>query len=216
VAPPLAAELYLRDNIGNLMRADSPDEVNLDTNTFKLLSGSFDNLEVKGSNLKIGNLKIDKYELIASSGKVSIMETLREKDVVVKESPVADLTMYVAIEDMKELLEAYYESLNDMEVVAKEGYLEISGVSDTPRGKSVPIVFEVELSSSDWSSLQVEVTDLSQADTYALQLNEEEVEELIEVYTIDISFENTSPAIFINSVNITTQEVVITANTSLS
>src|SRR6056297_3140946 len=64
VAPPLAAELYLRDNIGNLMRADSPDEVNLDTNTFKLLSGSFDNLEVKGSNLKIGNLKIDKYELI--------------------------------------------------------------------------------------------------------------------------------------------------------
>jgi hypothetical protein len=216
VAPPLAAELYLRDNIGNLMKADTPDEVKLDTNTFKLLTGSFDELKVKGSNLRIGNLDIDNYELVASSGRVSIIETLREKDVVVKESPVAELTMRISIEDMKNLLSSYYDSLSDMEVIAYEGYLEVSGVSDTPRGKKALIIFNVELSSSDWSSLQVEVVDLSQSSSYAGQLNEEEITELIEVYTIDISFEDTNPAIFINSVNITTEEVVITANTSLS
>jgi hypothetical protein len=117
---------------------------------------------------------------------------------------------------MKNLLSSYYDSLSDMEVIAYEGYLEVSGVSDTPRGKKALIIFNVELSSSDWSSLQVEVVDLSQSSSYAGQLNEEEITELIEVYTIDISFEDTNPAIFINSVNITTEEVVITANTSLS
>lgn len=216
VAPPLAAELYLRENIGNLMKADTPREVRLDTNTFKLITGSFDELEVKGDNLTIGNLQIESYELLASSGKVDVFETLREKDVIVEESPVADLTLHITIEDMKNLLELYYDSLNDMEVVAYDGYLQISGVSDTPRGKEVLISFNAELSSSDWSSLQVEPVALSIASSYEGQLAEEEIQELIDVYTIDISFENTNPPIFINSVNVSANEILITANTSLS
>ncbi|MFP4456450.1 MAG: LmeA family phospholipid-binding protein [Clostridia bacterium] len=216
VAPPLAAELYLRENIGNLMKADTPREVRLDTNTFKLITGSFEELEVKGDNLTIGNLQVESYELLASSGKINVFETLREKDVIVKESPVADLTLHITIEDIKNLLKSYYESLNDIEVVAYDGYLQINGVSDTPRGKEVPISFNAELSSSDWSSLQIEPIALSVDSNYEGELGQEEIQELIDVYSIDISFEDTNPPIFIDSVNVDTKEVLITANTSLS
>ncbi len=216
IAPPLAAELYLRENIGNLMKADTPREIRLDTNTFKLITGSFDELEVKGDNLTIGNLQVESYELLASSGKIAVFETLREKDVIVKESPVADLTLHITIEDMKNLLSLYYDSLNEIEVVAHDGYLQISGLSDTPRGKEVPISFNAELSSSDWSSLQVEPIALSIISSYQGQLSQEEIQELTNVYSIDISFEKTNPPMFINSINVNSDEVVITANTSLS
>lgn len=216
LAPPLAAELFLSRNIGKLMDADVPEDVDLDTNTFKLLSGKFDKLFIKGNNLSIGNLDIERYELLASSGQIAILKTLTKKDVFVKESPVATLTLHVSIKDMENMLSLYYESLNEINVSAYEGYLEIIGISDTPQGKEVPIVFQVVLSSSDWASLEVKVVELKPTVQYIEKLSDEENEELVDIYSICIPFDKTSPAIFINSVEIFNEEIIITANTSLS
>lgn len=214
VAPPLAAELYLAGNIDKFIDAETADEISLNTNTFKLLSGRFDEFVVKGHNLSIGNLNVETYELSANEGQVAIFETLRQKSISVKQSPVASMTLNVSAKDMSNLLDSYYESLNEMSVTLHDGYLEVNGVSDTPRGKSIQIAFNALLDSDDWSSLKVTVTDLIAFGDKVLE--DDEIYELMEIYSIVIPFDKTNPPIYINSVITTNQRIVITANTSLN
>ncbi len=214
VAPPLAAELYLAENIDNFIKAQSVEDVSLTTDTFKLLNGRFDQFVVSGNNLLIGHLKVESFQLMASEGQIAILETIRTKKIAVKESPIASMILNITQEDFKDLLKTYYESLNEIEVVLNNGYIEVSGIADSPRGKSIPIAFIARVGSDDWSSLEVDVVEI--ISTSSKVVEDDELEELSDIYSIVIPFDKTNPVIYINTVNVRSDGIIINANTSLS
>ncbi len=213
-APPLAAELYLANNIDKFINTDITDDVSLKTNTFQLLAGKFSSFHISGNNLLIGNLRISQYMLEATEGRIDIIQTLKKKDIILENSPIITLTLDVSINDMAYLLQEFYPSLSDMQVVAAEGYMIVSGTAATPAGKDLPVSFKVALTTDDWASLRVDAYELTA--TPVENVTDEEIAELTEIYSVSIPFDGTTPPIYINKVVVSASKIIITANSSLN
>lgn len=211
--PPLAAEVYLSNNIAKFISSDTPEDVSLKANTWQLLSGRFSSFNITGRNLTVGNLLVDSYSMEASKGQIDIFKTLREKDISLKMSPVITLTMDVTVADMAALLGTFYPSLHEMAVTGHEGYLLVTGVAATFEGQKIPIEFKVDLTTSDWSSLKVRAYDL--VPLSGIDTLQQTIDELTDIYSVNILFNNTTPPIYINSVVVSETGIEIKSNSAL-
>lgn len=210
-ALPLVAEWALQTGWIDSLEVYGVTDVRLEVSSgLKLLWGRYDQLEVSGSNLIIGTLRISNYTLKSLDGGVKIGSIISSREVILDNQHQADLSLTLTREDFAQWLQQYYGSLHNLLLFVEDNYLTITGVADV-LDYEVPVILSSELTVSEQETILLTVRRL-----YTEKVISEEAMALLEnMFDLEIDLRPTRPSTFVKSVRVTEQGIFIEAVTPL-